>query len=207
MMSGPSRRRRRRGRCLPIVARRARRARRRGRMFFGLAGTIFLFILVRGLLTSGLALALAPLRPTGRSGPDVAEPDPPETPPLALSAAARPSPRPPEDGVAWAIKFLVRNRGRPGPITERAWRILDRSSLPLAVYLRDAEERNDWSNLERELRVPLPPDRPRHRDAKLIAAAARWERRGLEVMFPSDEIEAALADVSTVETSSRPPGP
>lgn len=210
-MRAPSHRRKRRGRCLPIVMRRARRMRRRGPRLLTLTASLLLLAITRELMRSGLALVRMPFRPrsSGLSNSDSYGPiDPsPEGPPPASPAAAPIIPPPPENDVAWAIRFLVRNRARPGPVTERAWRILDRSSLPLAIYLREVEDRGDWSNLERELKVPLPPDRRRHRDVKVVAAAVRWEDRGVNLLFPPEEPGTAIVDIPNVETSPRPPGP
>lgn len=91
------------------------------------------------------------------------------------------------------VAFLIRNRGRLDNDAVRAkWEIVDRISLPLAIYLREVEAKAAWNELEREIAVAawgVPaisgsdlPKSPRHR--KLLRLLPEWSRRGEEFLSP-----------------------
>lgn len=92
---------------------------------------------------------------------------------------------------------LIRNKGRidTEPVRMR-WRILDQMALPLAVYLRDIEERNAWRQLDAEtLAVPeMSCARPMHgrssslRYRKVLTLLPVWTARGEALMSSVDLI-------------------
>lgn len=95
------------------------------------------------------------------------------------------------EDVAQVIAFLLRNRGRLDNDAVRAkWDIVDRISLPLAIYLREVEARAAWDDLEQEVSAapwgtpPMSgrhlPKSPRHR--KLLRLLPEWSRRGDHLM-------------------------
>jgi hypothetical protein len=116
------------------------------------------------------------------------------------------------------LAFLIRNRGKlDNEVVQQKWRHLDRISLPLAVYLRDVEARDEWSVIEKEVSsTPLSPEQAsghrgirctsRHR--KLMDAAQEWQRRGQELLtlIESEEVATAEGDevVPSEENGSRP---
>lgn len=95
--------------------------------------------------------------------------------------------------VSQVVAFLIRNRGRLDNDAVRAkWSILDRTSLPLAVYLRDIEAAAAWDDLDKEISVvpcaalampasDLPKSR---RHQKILQLLPDWFRRGEELLLP-----------------------
>lgn len=90
------------------------------------------------------------------------------------------------------VAFLIRNRGRFDNEAIRAkWSILDRISLPLAIYLREIEANSAWDDLEKELsdsryevpvsKKPGEPQSPRHR--KILRLLSEWSQRSEELLF------------------------
>lgn len=90
---------------------------------------------------------------------------------------------------------LIRNKGRidTEPVRMR-WRILDEMALPLAVYLRDIEERNAWRELDAET-LAVPEDRCAHpthgrsnslRYRKVLTILPNWVARGEALMSGAD---------------------
>lgn len=123
--------------------------------------------------------------------------------------------RPPADFLATRkeiiqiVAFLIRNRGRldTDPVRMK-WEILDRASLPLAVFMREIEAASAWDDLEEEIaathfNVPHAPGMGlpksiRHR--KLLLLIPEWTRRGEELLSPEPTIEA----IPTPTPDSRP---
>ncbi|WP_210318434.1 hypothetical protein [Aureimonas endophytica] len=100
---------------------------------------------------------------------------------------------PDETRLAHSLAFVIRNRGgRHGPVAASHWRTLDAATLPLAVYLRDIDDRGLWPSLEREvsayrlsgLRPVLAQDRTlgQERLVKLVQLAPRWKARGVALL-------------------------
>lgn len=206
-----ARKRRRLGVCVAVRVRRLRR-RRRG----GVGGlTIVLLGLIAARLAQGVTALLVLGELFRRQGPrddasttpaDIPARGSPESPAVAATAVPHVAPRvnnpstrtrpsylptlsSGEIQFARSLAFLIRNRGgRHGPAAAMHWRNLDASSLPLAVYLRDVDDRGQWRGLEREvaayrlagLRPVLAQDRilGQERLLKLIQLAPRWKARG-----------------------------
>lgn len=94
---------------------------------------------------------------------------------------------------AQLVDFLVRNRGRlDNELVRAKWKIVDRFSLPLAIYLREIEANATWDDLEKEISAVPPgspatfpaqiPKSPRHR--KILRLLPEWTRRGEEFISP-----------------------
>lgn len=103
----------------------------------------------------------------------------------------RPSHRVLAKYVGQIVAFLIRNRGRVDNEAVRAkWGILDRISLPLAVYLREIEANSAWDDLEKEISAApfgAPavsgmdiPKSARHR--KILRVLPEWVGRGDELL-------------------------
>jgi hypothetical protein len=109
--------------------------------------------------------------------------------------------------VAQIVAFLIRNRNKldTDPVRMK-WAILDRASLPLAVFLREVEANGTWDDLEKEISGTLPgapvysisdmPKSPRHR--KILRLLSDWERRG------EDFLSGAVATDVTPDSKPSP---
>lgn len=99
--------------------------------------------------------------------------------------------RPPETflarDVAQIVAFLIRNRGRvDNEVVRMKWAMLDRVSLPLAVYLRDVEAKGAWNDLDDEIprsQLPSPKNserrvRPSLRHQRILGLLPEWSSRG-----------------------------
>lgn len=110
---------------------------------------------------------------------------------------------------AQVLAFLIRNRGKlDNAVVREKWKHLDRVSLPLAVFVRDVEAREEWSELEREIsRSPLAPgpapgspDMPSSlRHLRILKLMQEWQRRGEELLTMPDDVS-----VSTDSPERRP---
>lgn len=136
----------------------------------------------------------APIVPGEAGGKVVGDPEPRYRPPPSFLAKE----------VVHIIAFLIRNRGRidTEPVRMK-WDMLDRTSLPLAVYLRDVEARGKWKELDAEtLAVPteLCPrptgERPRSlRHRKLLVLLPEWIARG-EALISSVSSDGMVIDLT-----------
>jgi hypothetical protein len=103
--------------------------------------------------------------------------------------------------LARALDFLIRNRGSQGPVADRRWQVVERVSLPLAVYLREIDDRSRWGDLRNEIRrtqascvrTPDPSERDLNREylVKVAALAGTWVDRGWSLLA---ELEATKKD-------------
>ena len=116
------------------------------------------------------------------------------------------------------VAFLVRNRGRIDTFPVRMkWDLVDRASLPLALYLRDIEARGTWNELEKEIQA-VPAElcvRPKEgmprslRLRKLLTLLPEWAARG-EVLLSSVESDGTEDDPTpglVPDASEQPEGP
>lgn len=100
---------------------------------------------------------------------------------------------------AQMIAFLIRNRGKLDNVVVREkWKHLDRTSMPLAIYLRDIEANDEWSALEHEIAAcPFPSMSATARlDALssvrhlgILELMPDWVRRGEDLLTSSDPDE------------------
>jgi hypothetical protein len=127
--------------------------------------------------------------------------------------------RPPGDFLATGreaaqiVAFLIRNRGRLDNEAVRAkWAILDRFSLPLAIFLREIEAAAAWDDLEKETSVALPgmpatsrsdlPKSIRHR--KLLRLMPEWSRRGEELLTGGSAADVSPDNARTPDGDDGP---
>lgn len=126
---------------------------------------------------------------------------------------------PPEAAaVAQVVAFLVRNRGRlDNAVVREKWDRLDRLSLPLAVYLRDIEAREEWSALDAEIsRFPLIPRSLTDdletlisvRHSKICGLVQEWQGRGVEMLnlyaAPHEAIDTKHPDMKDINSTPKP---
>lgn len=115
--------------------------------------------------------------------------------------------------VGQIVAYLTRNRGRVDTEAVRAkWAILDRISLPLAIYLREVEASAAWDDLEREISTaPLGAPvasgmdiarSPRHR--KILRLLPEWVRRGDELLSGDQSLDSDPKPVPTVDYDDDP---
>lgn len=137
----------------------------------------------------------------------------------AVGGIPEPRHRPPADflatdkEVAQILAFLIRNRGRIDNDAVRAkWKILDRASLPLAVYLREVEANAAWDDLKEEI-AAAPPGMPaisrtglvksiRHR--KLLRLMPEWTQRGEDLLSGVSAADDLPNDVPTPDGDDGP---
>lgn len=137
--------------------------------------------------------------------------DRPPDPGTGSAVNGDPKPRylPPSDflatdkEIAQIVAFLIRNRGKldTDPVRMK-WEILDRVSLPLAIFLREVEATAAWDELDGEIKAapPLNADAPSmamlrslwHR--KIFGLLPEWSARGEEL----------VSNAMTVEPSEEP---
>ncbi|MGB3899767.1 MAG: hypothetical protein WA973_14580 [Mesorhizobium sp.] len=143
----------------------------------------------------------------------------------AINGGPSPQYRPPADFLATRkevmqiVSFLIRNRGKldTDPVRMK-WRILDRASLPLAIFLREIESNGAWDDLETEIadapfEVPTapgmgPPKSIRHR--KILRLMPEWVQRGEDILSPEpagDDNPAATPDIDKDDPDKKPPKP
>jgi hypothetical protein len=143
----------------------------------------------------------------------------------AISGDPEPRHLPPPDflttrkEVAQIVAFLIRNRGKldTGPVRMK-WEILDRASLPLAIFLREIEAASAWDDLEEEIAAARSdvsaapgmglPKSPRHR--KILHLLPEWTRRGEDILSPEpagDDSPAATLDDDNDDPDRKPPKP
>lgn len=210
------------GACVPLIMRRARRAKERAPRLPCLPEVIFLTVLAglfaKAALRAIFALSTRPSpsrtsfeggeqspRPVGLKGSLGAN----ETagiihgqtpgdylPPLSIGDLE----------LARALDFLIRNRGSQGPVADRRWQVVERISLPLAVYLREVDDRSLWCELRNEtrrtqvscVRIPDPSERDLNREylVKVATLAGTWVDRGRSLLA---ELEAAEKDPGSPE--------
>lgn len=125
--------------------------------------------------TDRLSAAFATGGDTGGSGRDVLQPQ--LRPPSEFLAR----------DLAQIVAFLIRNRGRvDNEVVRMKWAMLDRMSLPLAVYLRDVEAKGSWNELSAELpkaqletrRRPAGAREPSLLQRRLLGIIPEWSSRG-----------------------------
>jgi hypothetical protein len=115
--------------------------------------------------------------------------------------------------IAQVVAFLIRNRGRIDNDAVRAkWKILDRTSRPLAVHLRDVEANAAWDDLEEEiLAAPVGapaasrrglPKSIRHR--KILRLMPEWTQRGEDLMSGMNVANDSPDDVPTPDGNDGP---
>ncbi|WP_421927170.1 hypothetical protein [Neoaquamicrobium sediminum] len=118
-----------------------------------------------------------------------------------------PAARPGQDA-AIIVAFLLRNRGRiDNDVVRHKWDLLDRFSLPLAVYLRDVEASGAWQALENELATAQLRPTPKSRRGKvrslhhqrLMGLFPEWTGRGEDLMLRA--MGGDMADAVHVEPS------
>lgn len=98
------------------------------------------------------------------------------------------------------------------------WKILDRVSLPLAVYLREVEASGAWDDLERDIKagpiylsglsVTRMPRSSWHR--KVFTLLPEWSQRGKDLLSPepADVVGAApTPDGNGDDPDTKPPKP
>ncbi|WP_156389060.1 hypothetical protein [Mesorhizobium sp. Root695] len=140
----------------------------------------------------------------------------------AIRGEGKPQYRPPErflaKDAAQVVAFLIRNRGRLDNEAVRAkWDIIDRISLPLAVYLREIEATAAWDDLEKEISAAPPgspavspaeiPKSQHHR--KILRLLPEWSRRGEEFLSSvpaGDSTRTPIPDGGD-EPDTEPPKP
>ncbi|TIS53791.1 MAG: hypothetical protein E5W91_29495 [Mesorhizobium sp.] len=134
---------------------------------------------------------------------DTGEPEPQYLPPAQFLAK----------DVAQLVAFLVRNRGRLDNETVRAkWKIVDRISLPLAVYLREVEAHAAWDDLEREIsaapfgaptvfEIEMPKSL---RYRKILRLMPEWCRRGVSLISGDQLPDSEPKPVPTADGDDRP---
>lgn len=86
-------------------------------------------------------------------------------------------------------------------MADRRWQVVERVSLPLAVYLRDVDDRSRWDDLRNEIRrtqvscarTPDPSERDLNREylLKVATLADAWVDRGRRLLA---ELETAKKD-------------
>ncbi len=214
------------GACIPVIMRRARRAKERAPRLPCLPEVIFLTVLA-GLLvrTAILALSTRPSpswtvfegdkrspRPVGFNGSRGAD----ETAGIIHGQTPRDYLPPLSIGnleLARTLDFLIRNRGSQGPMADRRWKIVQRISLPLAVYLREIDDCSRWGELRNEIRrtqvscvrTPDPSERDLNREylVKVATLADTWVERGRSLLA---ELEMAETDPSSPKLVLDPSG-
>lgn len=117
------------------------------------------------------------------------------------------------------VSFLIRNRGKldTDPVRMK-WKILDRASLPLAIFLREIEAASAWDDLETEISAPgfdvpiapvmVLPRSIRHR--RILRLLPEWTRRGEDILSPepvSDDSPAVTPEVDHDDPDKKPPKP
>lgn len=113
------------------------------------------------------------------------------------------------------LAFLIRNRGKlDNNVVRKKWEYLDEFSLPLAIYLRDIEARDYWSNLGEEIRLlPMPLGRKSSSvmERKLTELMPVWKGRGEELLGSLSEENPASANEQEIlrgdDTELRPISP
>lgn len=108
------------------------------------------------------------------------------------------------------VMSLMRNRGRidTEPVRRR-WRKLDEANMPLAVYLRDIEERGAWQDLHLEIQemcldqesVSTGTKAFSIRHLKVLALIPQWALRGEELMRGLDSKDDVRVTNLLVETN------
>lgn len=205
------------GACVPLIMRRARRAKKRAPRLPCLPEVIFITVLA-GLLSRAVLLAI--FAPSTRPSPSRAVSESGEQSPRLLDFSGSPGADrtagmvhgqtrrdylPPlsigDLELARALDFLIRNRGSQGPVADRRWQVVERVSLPLAVYLREIDDRSRWSDLRNEVRrtqapcvrTPDPSERDLNREylVKVATLADTWVDRGRSLLA---ELETAKKD-------------
>lgn len=118
--------------------------------------------------------------------------------------------------IAQMVDFLIRNRGKlDNPVVRQKWNHLDRTSLPLAIYLREIEAVDGWTDLEKEITDAVPPlgkkggrDMPTSiRRRKVLNLTSEWARRGDELLIRSDFDEPDVAASPDPDGDDKPIGP
>jgi len=118
----------------------------------------------------------------------------------ALNGEAALRYRPPADfqarDAAQMIAFLIRNRGKvDNDVVREKWKHIDRTSMPLAVFLRDVEAKDEWAALEHEIAMcPFPPKSAtgcpnapssvRHR--RILELMPGWLQRGEDLLTSAE---------------------
>ncbi|KQZ93821.1 hypothetical protein ASD64_02580 [Mesorhizobium sp. Root157] len=114
---------------------------------------------------------------------------------------------------AQIVAFLIRNRGRLDNEAVRAkWAILDRFSLPLAIFLREIEATAGWDDLEKEISAApfgTPdvsgmdiPSSMRHR--KILRLAPEWAKRGEDLMTGGRAADPSPGNVPIPDADDSP---
>lgn len=205
------------GACIPVIMRRARTAKERAPRLPCLPEVVFLTVLA-GLLARATLLAISAL--SKRPSPSRTSFEGSEQSPRPVDVKGSlggdeiagithgQTPRdylPPlstcDLKLVRALDFLIRNRGSQGPMADRRWQVVERISLPLAVYLREIDDRSRWGDLRNEIRraqvscvrVPATSERDLNREylVKVATLANTWVDRGRSLLA---ELEAAKKD-------------
>jgi hypothetical protein len=98
------------------------------------------------------------------------------------------------------------------------WKLLDRASLPLAIFLREIESYGAWDDLEAEILATgfdvrtAPgmglPRSVRHR--KILRLLPEWTRRGEDILSPEPAGDDSPAETPTIDDDDpdrKPPKP
>lgn len=206
--------------CGAVARKRARRYLARRRLPKGLwpiiLATIFMAMLFDRQIEPALAKALSRNGQARRKARATEDGQEKEVHPFhsetgaALNGEAALRYRPPADfqakHAAQMIAFLIRNRGKlDNDVVREKWKHLDRTSMPLAVYLRNVEANDEWSGLEREIaRCPsLPKSATDRLDApssvkhgRILELVPEWHRRGEDLLISSELDELAATEES-----------
>ncbi len=205
-------RRRQIGACVPLIVRRARWAKERAPRLPCLPEVVFLTVLV-GLFVRAAVLAISAQSTRPPPSQTVFEGGEQSPRPVDFSGSPRAGEtigvihgQTPQDylpplsigdlELARALDFLIRNRGSQGPVADRRWQVVERGSLPLAVYLREVDDCSRWGDLRNEIRcaqvscvrTPDPSERDLKREylVKVATLANAWVDRGRSLLAESE---------------------
>jgi len=215
------------GACVPLLMRRARWAKKRAPRLPCVPEVVFLTVLT-GLLAKAALLAIFALNRRPSPTQTVSEGSA-QSPQSGASSAYSgldetagiihgQTPRgylPPlstrDLELARALDFLIRNGGSQGPVAARRWQVVERVSLPLAVYLREIDDRSRWGDLRNEIRrtqvscvrVPDPSERDLNREylVRVATLADAWVDRGRDLLA---ELEKAEKDSDSPKLTLHP---
>ncbi|UCI29446.1 hypothetical protein [Mesorhizobium sp. B4-1-4] len=140
----------------------------------------------------------------------------------ALHGEMQPRYRPPTDfqakHVSQMVDFLIRNRGNlDNPVIRQKWGHIDRTSIPLAIYLREMEAVDGWADLERDIVAVSPrpltsvtdgTDMPSSiRQRKILELIPEWTLHGGKLLSPPKTETAAPIVSSDLDPEDDPSPP
>lgn len=217
----------RRLRCTDVARNRAQRYARRHRKaksFLPLISAAIFAALLLERWPEAFSFRKKKLPHPGKAGPlPIAEDDDRRAAQVWIGEGeGKPRYRPPADFLATRkeviqiVAFLIRNQGKldTDPVRMK-WEILDRASLPLAIFLREIKAASAWDDLEAEIaaaRFDVPrapgmglPKSIRHR--KILRLMPEWTRRGEDILSPEpvdDDSPAATPGIDNDDPDRKP---